>query len=501
MPKSVLLQNAEQKYTAALANFNSITEDQYQYKVTIATKQKKYFLGIRYKSKWSYHDEIRINYDAYNRAKEAARVNLDTAGHELETQRQSEIVSLRSEISSAERALSYSQSTYNNAYRDHSAANTALLNKQAEVRALTSQVNASTAAVNTLKDRIGNLERNLAEKKELLNDLDEALAKRIADCTEQQRAALFVAFSNRPGKEAALKLITHLGLDISYVALKAIETGREDLLDYAIARGIDPDKDNQDGVSLLRLAVTKFGPDSLFVRKLAEISEDLSCSVLGAIKEDDTLTLAALLEIRPEIAVSRIGGLNILQLAISAGSKEVATLLLVGEYGESLCYGLSSMEDSSLIFALKADNAEFAELLLAKGVDPQQELIRLIEREDLARREELIAKLITLRPESTGASVVFCAVDKKDDIALNLLLNAENSQAAMLKAQIVGREDLAELIRQKAVSLGFIEEEQKEEVISGVDEFKDSLVAELNAEEAEFTVYGDNYDNFAADFK
>jgi ankyrin repeat protein len=260
------------------------------------------------------------------------------------------------------------------------------------------------------------IEKHQANKSEAQANIEAS----IAGASSQARSALFIEFFKN---EQMKPLILKYGIDIDYVAYKAIESDNVDLLTYAIDQGVDFDKTSFEGRTLIEYAIIH---SALFLSQILEATQDISCSILQLINKDDSTSLEILLDnINENVNELRLSGTTILQTAIAANAKEVS-LFLINKYPD-LIKERSHNHDTAFEFVLRHGDSELIEKMLKSNeINAAQMIIELSTRKYTADNIPLIIKTAELDQEIITPALILSVLEEGSIEAVEALLRVKN---------------------------------------------------------------------------
>ena len=418
------IQQAESKYYDACNALYNIRLENYTYTVTLSRVEKKRYIKdlkfTKYKSKTIYWNEVRTNNVQYQQdldktttAKSSAESNLCAV---LENSTKELNAYIASTNSTSARLSAEAESRKAIAYSKYQAALHAYNQHQQIVNNLQQKNEQTRKKLSELQQqKLHNqqeIEKHQANKSEAQANIEDS----IAGASSQARSALFIEFFKN---EQMMQLIIKYGIDIDYVAYKAIEGDNVDLLTYAIDQGVDFDKASFEGRTLIEYAIIHSAP---FLSQILEATKDISCSILQLIKKDDNASLEILLEnINENVNELRLSGITILQTSIAANAKEVS-LFLINKYPD-LIKERSDNYDTAFEFALRDGNSEvIAKMLESNELDAAQMIIELSTRKYTADNIPLIIKTAELDQEIITPALILSVLEEGSIEAVEALL-------------------------------------------------------------------------------
>jgi hypothetical protein len=156
-----------------------------------------------------------------------------------------------------------------------------------------------------------------------------------------------------------ISIIKSLGVDADALAYYAIKKTHNELFELALHYGANCCNYSVEGKTLLQQLIHS-GKD-IFIQKVLAKGQDLSCTLVEAIDQNDIVTLNKLLSNNNSLLSQKFVGYTLLQIAISAQKTEIVQKIL--QLGSSSAEVLTNNGESALKIAVRSGNDEIIKMV------------------------------------------------------------------------------------------------------------------------------------------
>lgn len=232
-----------------------------------------------------------------------------------------------------------------------------------------------------------------------------------------ERSEIFLTHFNKDN--TLLNKLSGYSLDYNQIAAYAVMNYKVDLYNYVVGKGVNFDAITIGTQSVVGYAVIASSP---LLGKILKATSNYSHTIEKAIKSQNKNILEALYDYDKTIFATKVGGLNMLEIALSQGLEQMVTYLLTKD--ASLING-----DSVFILALKTGNYNIIDQV-RRVINLDNELIKLASRELNEEVKGLLLKTLSLKTEPVGVPLILKLAETGKLDVLNYLFkhmtNAED---------------------------------------------------------------------------
>ncbi|MCC8483023.1 MAG: hypothetical protein LN561_00335 [Rickettsia endosymbiont of Labidopullus appendiculatus] len=269
---------------------NSVNAESYYYDEIVSTKHRTYILCINAEPYYKYHTERRFNQAKYDQDVAAANNRIRNLEAEISSLKQQEIAEeqarqkriaaekarleaierakIEAEITVVRKDLNQVQEKLNR----EKLVSSAVVAKRQEVENKCTQIKVANDATTTK-----------------INEQHQAIFQHLQSVDDSQRAFYLSELFGTPDSDVVIGIIKSLGFDSDQLAYKAIQKNDSKLFDFALSCGAHCGTYTMDNRTLLKQLVDN-NQDS-FIQKILASGQDISCTLLTAIEENDVITI------------------------------------------------------------------------------------------------------------------------------------------------------------------------------------------------------------------
>ena len=169
-----------------------------------------------------------------------------------------------------------------------------------------------------------------------------------------------------------INIIKSLGFDASELAYLAIQKNHSGLFDLALSYGANCCNYSVEGKTLLQQLM--HSSKDIFIQKVLAKGQDLSCTLVEAIGQNDIVTISKLSSYDSSLLSQKFAGYTLLKIAISAQKTEIVQKIL--QLGSNSVEILTNNAESALKIAVRSGNDEIIKKV-AQHANLQVEIAQL----------------------------------------------------------------------------------------------------------------------------
>ena len=422
-------------------------QSKYYYYETVETKHKTKFLGINAEPYYTYHQELRFNYDKYNK-------DLHNANAAIQFFKQQEVLISKEKLDVEHKTsliiketqgvnyqLSQLKSIDNNCRKEYSALckknadlnvkiNTqiqTLTNKKSEYTEKSQQLQKLKLQVKGISKDIGQTsdykeEDVLSEKLKLEQ---QQLIEKLESYTAQDRTKLLFNVFHDAQKISIFNIIKSIGIDIDLLAYMACKFNKTDVLEYALSKGASLDSYFVSGETTIETILKLDNPEHIKI--MLKNNSDFLCTILNAAENNNLEIISKIHQLDKNAFIKNDNIIGYTPIHFLLLGNHISAFDHITSIEPEYLKSITSKGESLLKVALRSANDKMLTFLLSKYENIKEEIKSLIEHD-----EDSLVKSFVARPDlevKTIAEYVLYSVEKgKDHLAFLLAINNPKMQ-------------------------------------------------------------------------